>query len=191
MAAHSPASSPRLPSPPPIAEDQLGPASPGVALFEEHGKLAGNTTDTGAARRIRPGTKAEDMAEGPPLVELSDVCSKDRTTCNVCYADVMYDIDRLGLPTHRTSQSPPLPPHPPTRLHRPPSHHRRHCETTLPASTQHVKRDLALRTRPLPHPKDQRHHRRPLRRHPSLLRRNLPRNASERMAVPLRRPRPA
>ncbi|TKA72830.1 hypothetical protein B0A55_06038 [Friedmanniomyces simplex] len=75
MAAHSPAASPRLPSPPPIAEDQLGPASPGIALFEEHGKVPGNTVDTGAGRRIRPGTKAEDMAEGPPLVDLQDIDS--------------------------------------------------------------------------------------------------------------------
>jgi hypothetical protein len=29
--------------------------------------------DHAAERRIRPGTKAEDMAEGPPLVDLSEV----------------------------------------------------------------------------------------------------------------------
>lgn len=29
--------------------------------------------DTGAMRRIRPGTKAADMASGPPLVPLSEV----------------------------------------------------------------------------------------------------------------------
>lgn len=73
--AQSPTSSPRLPSPPPIAEDQIGPTSPGVSLFEEHGsKFPGiNSIDTGASRRIRPGTRAEDMAEGAPLVELQDV----------------------------------------------------------------------------------------------------------------------
>ncbi|KAK3678274.1 hypothetical protein LTR78_001569 [Recurvomyces mirabilis] len=79
-AAHSPASSPRLPSPPPIAEDQLGPASPGLSLFEEHGKLPSNAIDTGASRRIRPGTKAEDMAEGPPLVELHEIDSAFQLT---------------------------------------------------------------------------------------------------------------
>jgi len=73
MAAQSPASSPRLPSPPPIAEDQIGPTSPGVSPYEEQGHLPGNAIDNGASRRIRPGTKAEDMAEGPPLVELSEV----------------------------------------------------------------------------------------------------------------------
>ncbi|KAF2774485.1 Mob1/phocein [Teratosphaeria nubilosa] len=74
MATHSPSSSPRLPSPPPIAEDQTMPTSPGVSLFEDHGKFPGATlVEIGASRRIRPGTKAEDMAEGPPLVELGDI----------------------------------------------------------------------------------------------------------------------
>ncbi|KAK5119643.1 hypothetical protein LTR85_007472 [Meristemomyces frigidus] len=80
MAAHSPASSPRLPSPPPMAEDQVGPMSPGFSLFEEHGKLQGNTVDGGASRRIRPGTKAADMAEGPPLVELQEIDSAFQLT---------------------------------------------------------------------------------------------------------------
>jgi hypothetical protein len=64
----SPAS-PRLPSPPPIPEDQLSPIS---ASPEQQQKLFSNL-DHNAARRIRPGTRAEDMAEGPPLVELSEV----------------------------------------------------------------------------------------------------------------------
>lgn len=77
----SPSSSPRLPSPPPIAEDQIGPTSPGVSLFEEHGKFPNlNSIDAGAGRRIRPGTKSEDMAEGPPLVELQDV-----SACTITY----------------------------------------------------------------------------------------------------------
>ncbi|KAF1960670.1 Mob1/phocein [Byssothecium circinans] len=66
----SPISSPRLPSPPPIAEDQLGPKSPSPASHEQQ-KLS--STLDGASRRIRPGTKAEDMAEGPPLVDLSEI----------------------------------------------------------------------------------------------------------------------
>jgi hypothetical protein len=72
-AAISPASSPRLPSPPPIAEDQTGPTSPAAGPFDDNSKLPGNASDDNASRRIRPGTKAEDMAEGPPLVELSEV----------------------------------------------------------------------------------------------------------------------
>ncbi|KAF2092111.1 Mob1/phocein [Saccharata proteae CBS 121410] len=63
----SPSSSPRLPSPPPIAEDQLGPMSPLGIGPEEPNTLA--SVDTGASRRIRPGTKAVDMAEGPPLID--------------------------------------------------------------------------------------------------------------------------
>ena len=75
MAARSPASSPRLPSPPPIAEDQIGPTSPGVSLYDEENiKWSGShSISSGASRRIRPGTKAEDMAEGPPLVEIQEV----------------------------------------------------------------------------------------------------------------------
>lgn len=73
----SPSSSPRLPSPPPFPEVQIGPKSPTVGgpsgsmaaqEFEDAAKH-----DTGAMRRIRPGTKAADMASGPPLVPLSEV----------------------------------------------------------------------------------------------------------------------
>ncbi|QIX00895.1 hypothetical protein AMS68_006412 [Peltaster fructicola] len=78
--ALSPASSPRLPSPPPIAEDQIGPTSPGLSSLEDHGKMLPGETDTNAARRIRPGTRAEDMAEGPPLVELQDIDSAFQLT---------------------------------------------------------------------------------------------------------------
>ncbi|KAF2475801.1 Mob1/phocein [Lindgomyces ingoldianus] len=76
--ALSPSSSPRLPSPPPIAEDQLGPKSP-IAQTEEQQKLW-QSVDHGAARRIRPGTKAADMAEGPPLVDLSEIDSAFQLT---------------------------------------------------------------------------------------------------------------
>jgi hypothetical protein len=77
-AAVPPSSSPRLPSPPPIAEDQTGPTSPAVGPFDENNKLPGSTPDGSASRRIRPGTMAEDMAEGPPLVELSEVSDMKR-----------------------------------------------------------------------------------------------------------------
>ncbi|OCK91366.1 Mob1/phocein [Cenococcum geophilum 1.58] len=78
MAGVSPSSSPRLPSPPPIAEDQIGPKSP-IAASEEQGKLF-SSVDHGASRRIRPGTKAADMAEGPPLVELIEIDSAFQLT---------------------------------------------------------------------------------------------------------------
>ncbi|PPJ58528.1 hypothetical protein CBER1_07146 [Cercospora berteroae] len=80
-AVSSPSSSPRLPSPPPFAEDQVGPTSPGLSLYEEHGKVPGaSITDTGAARRIRPGTKAEDIHEGPPLTDLQNIDSAFQLT---------------------------------------------------------------------------------------------------------------
>ena len=71
----SPSSSPRLPSPPPIPEVQYGPQSPGVDLSKELSLDATSKPDEGAARRIRPGTKAADMAMGPPLVPLSQLDS--------------------------------------------------------------------------------------------------------------------
>lgn len=74
----SPLSSPRAYSPPPAAEVQIaGPQSPGIG---EPGPTIPESEDTakldqGATRRIRPGTKAADMASGPPVVPLSQVGS--------------------------------------------------------------------------------------------------------------------
>lgn len=81
-AAVSPSASPRLPSPPPIPEDQTGPASPSphATILDDASKLLGGTLDNGAARRIRPGTRSEDIAEGPPLVELSELDSAFQLT---------------------------------------------------------------------------------------------------------------
>lgn len=42
------------------------------ALSEEQGKLGVASSEVGASRRIRPGTKAADMTEGPPLMDLAD-----------------------------------------------------------------------------------------------------------------------
>ncbi|KAI4163294.1 MAG: hypothetical protein LQ342_003029 [Letrouitia transgressa] len=71
--AISPSHSPRLPSPPPFPEVQIGPQSPTSSLppstlnpdLEDTSKY-----DHAATRRIRPGTKAADMSYGPPLVPL-------------------------------------------------------------------------------------------------------------------------
>ena len=68
----SPSSSPRLPSPPPIAEDQITPKSPALPVAEDQTSFL-LTVDQNSSRRIRPGTKAEDISDGPPLVELSQV----------------------------------------------------------------------------------------------------------------------
>ncbi|WEW59598.1 hypothetical protein PRK78_005072 [Emydomyces testavorans] len=68
----SPSSSPRLPSPPPFTEVQIGPKSPTV-----NDSLIGPLPpqDDASTRRIRPGTKAVDMASGPPLIPLSQLDS--------------------------------------------------------------------------------------------------------------------
>ncbi|TID27032.1 Chromosome segregation protein [Venturia nashicola] len=73
--AASPSSSPRLPSPPPMAEDQLGPKSPIAGSLD----LENAFTDS-ASQRIRPGTKAADMPDGPPLVPLKDIDSPFQLT---------------------------------------------------------------------------------------------------------------
>ncbi|KAL5361479.1 Mob1/phocein [Aspergillus floccosus] len=75
----SQSSSPRLPSPPPFTEVQIGPKSPSVG--ESFGKDAEQilgasaNADDASTRRIRPGTKAVDMAAGPPLIPLSQLDS--------------------------------------------------------------------------------------------------------------------
>lgn len=73
----SPSSSPRLPSPPPFPEVQVGPQSPSTGeSFSPDGDnllVGASGADDGSTRRIRPGTKAADMAFGPPLIPLSQV----------------------------------------------------------------------------------------------------------------------
>lgn len=73
----SPSSSQQAYSPPPPAEVQiagrqsdpvLGEPGPIIIDSEDPARL-----DQGATRRIRPGTKAADMASGPPLVPLNQV----------------------------------------------------------------------------------------------------------------------
>ncbi|GCB18687.1 MOB kinase activator-like 4 [Aspergillus awamori] len=75
----SQATSPRLPSPPPFTEVQIGPKSPSVgeSFDQETEQLLGasQTSEDGSTRRIRPGTRAGDMAVGPPLIPLSQLDS--------------------------------------------------------------------------------------------------------------------
>lgn len=68
--------SPRLHSPPPPIEDQLGPPSPSHGAWTEtqqEAPIDQETLDRDAARRVRPGTKAADFQCGPPVVPLSEV----------------------------------------------------------------------------------------------------------------------
>ncbi|KAI9732650.1 MAG: hypothetical protein M1834_003987 [Cirrosporium novae-zelandiae] len=76
--AASPSSSPRLPSPPPFTEDQIGPKSPTVGDGFSNTQNEQNATEaeTSSARRTRPGTKAADMTSGPPLVPLNQLINE-------------------------------------------------------------------------------------------------------------------
>lgn len=73
----SPSSSPRLPSPPPFTEVQIGPQSPSVGeSFGNDADLLGGAIgeNDGSTRRIRPGTKSANM--GLPAIPLEQVsCS--------------------------------------------------------------------------------------------------------------------
>ncbi|KAK3990104.1 MOB kinase activator-like 4 [Cladorrhinum sp. PSN332] len=70
-------SSPRLPSPPPPAEIQLGPKSPlmGPNATRQGSHIEQTAIDANAKRRIHKGTKAADMAAGPPLLPLQELDS--------------------------------------------------------------------------------------------------------------------
>ena len=68
-----PPSSPRLPSPPPPTEIQIGPKSPSLGGSMSEPTIEQSTIDANAKRRIHPGTKSADMAAGPPLVPLNEV----------------------------------------------------------------------------------------------------------------------
>ncbi|KAK3353085.1 Mob1/phocein [Lasiosphaeria hispida] len=70
-------SSPRLPSPPPPAEIQVGPKSPsmGPAADRRAQQHLEQALDANAKRRIHPGTRSADMAAGPPLVPLQELDS--------------------------------------------------------------------------------------------------------------------
>lgn len=87
----SPSSSPRLPSPPPIAEDQISPKSPTVSVTEDQNSFYLNV-DQASSRRIRPGTKAEDISDGPPLVELSQVSDYIRDSFFLTESLIKYRI---------------------------------------------------------------------------------------------------
>lgn len=76
------ATSPRLPSPPPLTEVQIGPSSSVGDSEAEKLRFARNSDssdDIGATRRVRPGSKALDMAAGPPLIPLAQVSSQNRS----------------------------------------------------------------------------------------------------------------
>ncbi|KAL1874439.1 hypothetical protein Daus18300_003457 [Diaporthe australafricana] len=67
--------SPRLPSPPPPAEIQIGPKSPGLPADQESQQLELTILNANSRRRIHPGTKSAEMAAGPPLIPLNELDS--------------------------------------------------------------------------------------------------------------------
>ncbi|KAM0219979.1 hypothetical protein ACHAPA_000659 [Fusarium lateritium] len=70
-------SSPRLPSPPPAAEIQMAPMSPsgGPAASLQTTPQEQTQLEASSRRRIHPGTKAADMAAGPPLIPLHELAT--------------------------------------------------------------------------------------------------------------------
>ncbi|CZR62385.1 related to cell cycle regulation Mob3 [Phialocephala subalpina] len=70
-----PPSSPRLPSPPPPTEIQIGPKSPSLSGANTEPTMEQSIIDANAKRRIHPGTKSADMAAGPPLIPLNELDS--------------------------------------------------------------------------------------------------------------------
>ncbi|KAF5666206.1 mps one binder kinase activator-like 4 [Fusarium heterosporum] len=70
-------SSPRLPSPPPAAEIQMAPMSPsgGPAASLQTTPQEQTQLEASSRRRIHPGTRAADMAAGPPLIPLHELDS--------------------------------------------------------------------------------------------------------------------
>lgn len=111
-----PPSPPRLPSPPPLPELQLGPRSP--AINSSGGELSLDNTasqDEGAARRIRPGTKASDMARGPPFVPLHQLESPFQlqeylksSYANVTRDDLSHTVKPITKETAMQLVNPPI-----------------------------------------------------------------------------------
>lgn len=103
MGGVSPSRSPRLPSPPPFPEVQIGPKSPSFNAEQSTDVPENNDTtklDNGAMRRIRPGTKAADMASGPPLVPLAEVRIPKSSFSHNSYS--LSLTAGLAFPTSRT-----------------------------------------------------------------------------------------
>jgi hypothetical protein len=127
----SPSSSPRLPSPPPFTEVQIGPKSPTIGDSNNNPQLGdGLRMDDGALRRIRPGTKASEMASGPPMVEINEVCMISQYP--IAQADT--SIARIRLPTARIPQIPLLRPDHRPRYRQHLSDHKRDRSTACPRS---------------------------------------------------------
>ncbi|KAM0350285.1 hypothetical protein ACHAPU_003452 [Fusarium lateritium] len=92
-------SSPRLPSPPPAAEIQMAPMSPsgGPAASLQTTPQEQTQLEASSRRRIHPGTKAADMAAGPPLIPLHEVNALrirpfEISQANTCQLDSAFQL---------------------------------------------------------------------------------------------------
>lgn len=94
-----PPSSPRLPSPPPAAEIQVTPNSPsgGPAATLQATEMEQTVIDANSKRRIHPGTKSADMATGPPLVPLAEVCIQHHGAVRTALANRADSLNLLFL----------------------------------------------------------------------------------------------
>jgi hypothetical protein len=170
-----PPSSPRLPSPPPPTEIQIGPKSPSMGSSNNlESTIEQSVIDANAKRRIHPGTKSADMAAGPPLVPLNEVCSTHNTSLrNVSDRH----IARFRLSTTRTSQSSSPSLHQALRLRilRPhkPRDRKPHSDPTRRCRS----RPMALRTLPLSHKQMQRANNRISLRRATMFGNDVSRNA--------------
>lgn len=152
------AMSPRLPSPPPPAEIQIGPKSPGLgssAADQELQQIEQTMLNANAKRRIHPGTKSAEMAAGPPLVPLNEVGplepplsrSHQSSSLNQGADCLLCLIARLGFPAPGASGGPALLPH--SQQHT--AHHPR--DRSAAGDTTPIRRQdtVAVRTLPISH----------------------------------------
>ncbi|KAK3943876.1 mob1 family protein [Diplogelasinospora grovesii] len=103
-----PPSSPRLPSPPPPAEIQIGPKSP--AMGPKQQQIEQTAIDANAKRRIHPGTKAADMAAGPPLVPLNELDSAFQLQEHLAALHYYHTASRTLAMTRETAKTLATPP---------------------------------------------------------------------------------
>ncbi|KAK5660224.1 hypothetical protein OQA88_12758 [Cercophora sp. LCS_1] len=104
-------SSPRLPSPPPPAEIQIGPKSPLMGPNATRAQqIEQNACEASSKRRIHPGTKSADMAAGPPLVPLHELDSAFQLQEHLAalhYHHTASNTTPMTRETARTLASPP------------------------------------------------------------------------------------
>lgn len=180
-----PPSSPRLPSPPPPTEIQIGPKSPSIQDSSNNleNAMEQSIIDSNSSRRIHPGTKGADMAAGPPLVPLMEV--KKFALLHV-RCDTNKTVARFCLPVTRAPKSLTLPPYPTIGIHYRPY---KSANRVSAGYTSLWGRScaVAVRALPIPHKQVQRSHCWLSIRHTSMLSIHLPRDASFGMAVSMRR----